>query len=673
MTFYYGGDYNPDQWPEEIQNQDFELFKEASINMLTLPVFSWAKFQSDEETYHFDWFDKILDKIRSAGMNLCFATSTAVQPAWMSRKYPEMLPVDFEGRRRKFGGRVKFCPNNRDYRRLSLKLVEKLMERYSSLPEIKIWHVGNEYDNWCYCEQCENDFRDWLKNKYKTLDALNRAWYTNFWGHTLYAWEEIAAPSELSEMWNDNGRLRTNFQVISLDYARFMSESIYQCYKAECDLIRQYSPNVPITTNFMGFFKPLDYFKWAEGIDIISWDSYPAAGEPEYIISMRHDLMRSLKRGKPFLLMEQTPSQQNWQPFNSIKRPGVMRLQSYQAIAKGADSVMFFQMRRSIGACEKFHSAVIDHVGTSETRVFRECAALGDELKRIGGRILGSTVTNRAAIIFDWENWWALEYSSGPSNHLDYLKQVESFYQLFNHLKVGVDFVHPESDLSQYELVVAPCLYMLSLRGADNITAFTRDGGSLVTTFLSSIVDDSDRVHPGGYPGPLKEVLGIWVEEFDALPPGKSNSVSFTGFERESSRCDLICDVIHCRGAETLAVYNDDYYKGFPAVTRHQYGGGEALYIGTALSRDALEFLLKEKILKSQHPLWKKVTVRDNVEGEIRSHKDEDLLFLLNHGDRQNVKLSISFEELITGQIVSGTMEIPAGEVRILSVKKGNC
>ena len=343
--------------------------------------------------------------------DIVLATSTGALPAWMARKYPEVERVDYEGRRHKFGQRHHACPNSEVFRKYSVALAAKLAERYASNPHVKCWHVSNEYGGTCYCENCEKAFRIWLRKKYGTLDAVNKAWNTEFWGHTFYDWEEIVAPNSLSEgLWDE----RSAFAGLSIDYKRFNSDSMLQNYMDERDAIRKYDKEAVITTNLMGTYKELDYFKWAKEMDIVSWDNYPAYNTPWSLTAMRHDLMRGLKNA-PFMLMEQTPSQQNWQPYNSLKRPGQMRVQSWQTVAHGADTIQFFQLRRSRGACEKFHGAVISHAGTEDTRVFREVQELGKELEALSGLIPGSRNESKAGIIFDWDNYWGLEYTSGPS------------------------------------------------------------------------------------------------------------------------------------------------------------------------------------------------------------------------------------------------------------------
>ncbi|GFP75692.1 beta-galactosidase [Clostridium fungisolvens] len=669
---FYGGDYNPDQWPEEVLEEDIRLFKKADINVVTLPVFSWAKLQPSEEVYDFQWLDKIMDKLAENGLYVCLATSTAAQPAWMSKKYPEMLPVDFDGRKRKHGGRVNFCPTSEIYKDMSTKLTRKLAERYKDHPSLLLWHIGNEYGNYCYCDHCEEQFRIWLKKRYGTIENLNRAWNMSFWGHTVYEFDEIVVPSGISEMWRDNGRDRSNFQGISLDYHRFMSEAIFKCYLEEYKIIKEITPDLYVTTNLMGTFKPLDYFKWAEKMDVISWDNYPQLIDPMYVTALRHDLMRGLKDGKPFMLMEQTPSQQNWQPYNGLKRPGVMRLQSYQAVAHGADTVMFFQLRRSIGACEKYHGAVIEHVGHENTRVFRECTKLGEELNALKDKIIDSRIEAKVAIVFDWENWWAVELSSGPTIELNYIKQIEKYYKAFHDKNIAIDFVKSEADFSKYDVVIAPLLYMVKKGVADNIENFVENGGTFITTFFSGIVNENDLVTLGGYPGELRKVLGIWVEEIDALFPHMKNSIKVVNKAINLSNeysCGMLCDILHLEGAEAIALYGSDFYKDSPVLTENKFGKGKAYYIASdpeeLFIKDFIGHVCNEKNISSSF---------ENIEGvEIteRVKHDRKYIFILNHNE-YSVELKLNknaYVDLLTGDKKCESVTINSKDLLILEDK----
>lgn len=599
----YGGDYNPNQWPKEIWSEDMRIFKEAHINSATINVFSWAKIQPSEHEYYFDELDEMIEMLSKENYDIVLATSTAAMPAWMYKRYPEVGHVDYEGRRHKFGARHNNCPSSEIFRKYAARLAGKLAERYGDNPHVTCWHVNNEYGNYCYCDQCEAAFRVWVKDKYQTIEAVNKAWNMEFWGHTLYDFDEIVVPNALSEgisvlnVLTGETAHKTAFAGISLDYCRFMSDSRLETFKLEKAAIRAFDKKTPITTNLMGTYKGLDYFKWAKELDIVSWDNYPSYDTPWSKVAMTHDLMRGVKDQQPFMLMEQTPSQQNWQAYNSLKKPGQMRAQSYQTIAHGADTIQFFQLRRSIGACEKFHGAVIEHVGTENTRVFRETAELGEELSRLS-EIIDARSVSEVGLLFDWDNYWALEYTSGPSVDLTYVDQIHQYYRYFYEQNISVDLLGVEADFSSYKVLVAPVLYMVKEGMAEALEAFVKQGGILITGFMSGIVDQSDNVHLGGYPGPLRELCGIWAEEIDALAPEQKNGVRFTDGTTGSAR--LLCDILHLEGAECLASYTTNFYADTPAVTRNQFGEGYVYYVGTELEPKLLAKVLATATAQAQ-------------------------------------------------------------------------
>ncbi|MBP2000072.1 beta-galactosidase [Paenibacillus shirakamiensis] len=663
---WYGGDYNPEQWDAATMEEDLRMFRLAGIDVVTINVFSWAKSQRDEHTFDFSWLDSIMNRLEQDHMRVCLATSTGAHPAWMAKKYPDILRVDYQGRQRKFGGRHNSCPNSPTYRTYSVMMAAKLAERYKDHPMLAAWHIANEYGGYCYCDRCEAEFRVWLEQRYGTLEKLNTAWNTAFWGHTFYAWDEIVVPNELSEEWGGN---QTYFQGISLDYRRFQSDSLLACYQLEYEQLKKVTPNIPITTNMMGTYPELDYFKWAKYMDVISWDNYPTMDMPVSMTSMTHDLMRGLKSGQPFMLMEQTPSQQNWQAYNALKRPGVMRLWSYQAVAHGADTVMFFQLRRSIGACEKYHGAVIEHVGHEHTRVFRETAALGKELQQVGNALIDSRSRNRVAIMFDWENRWAVELSSGPSVALNYVDEVHKYYDALYQLNMGTDMISVEESLDAYDLVIAPVMYMLKPGFAKRIESFVARGGTFVTTFFSGIVNEHDLVTLGGYPGELRNVLGIWAEEIDALYPGQTNSIVFTqelGSLQGSYPCGILCDIIHAEHAEVLAEYGADFYRGTPALTRNYFGKGQAYYVASSPNDVFLQGLLKQ--LCTEQGIKPLLNTPSGVEVSERVKGNTSYLFVLNH-NHDNMTIPWNDEprhDILTGQTITSELSIAGRGVMIL-------
>lgn len=643
----YGGDYNPNQWPREVWEEDMRLFRQAHINSATVNVFSWPQLQPAEEVYDFAQLDDIMRMLAEEGHDIVLGTATAALPAWMFMRYPEVGRVDYEGRRHRFGQRHNACPNSPIYQKYAALMAGKLAERYGSHEGLACWHVNNEYGGICYCDKCEAAFRVWLRRKYGSLDAVNRAWNMAFWGHTLHSWDEIVVPNALSE---GIGQDRTAFAGISLDYMRFNSDSLLNNFIAERDAIRRHDQKTPITTNLMGTYKQLDYFKWAREMDIVSWDSYPRYNTPWSEVAMRHDLMRGLKQA-PFMLMEQTPSQQNWQPYNSLKRPGQMRAQSYQTVAHGGDTIQFFQMRRTIGACEKFHGAVIAHVGHGDTRVFREVTQLGRELQGLGDRLLGAGSAARVGLLFDWDNYWALEYTSGPHQDLKYVDQIHRSYRCLYERNIAMDILGLEDDFSGYSLILAPVLYMVKDGLKEKLEDYVSKGGHLVTGFMSGIVDQSDNVHLGGYPGPLKELAGIWVEEIDALAPEQQNSLRFADGEEYS--CALLCDLLHLKGAEALAHYTTDFYAGMPVLTRNHFGKGSCYYVGAQLEQAGLSKLLMMACeAAGVQPVIGEAT---RLEVTVRENDRERFWFVMNlSGAEQPLPQAFAGkQDLLTGDVAA--------------------
>jgi len=659
---YYGGDYNPDQWDDATIDEDMRLFKLAGINMVTMPVFSWAKLEPEEGVYEFEWLDRLMDKFAENGISVCLATPTVAQPAWLSTRYPEVLPVDIAGRKRTHGMRVFFCYNSQKYRERAKAIAGAMAKRYSNHKALAVWHVANEYGTYCYCDNCQRKFRVWLRERYGTIEELNERWNTTFWGRIVYSFEEITLPTEL----NDDYRFNP---IITLDYQRFVTDSTVECFENEYWELKKYTPKIAVQTNMSGYIKKLDQFVMAGKMDIVGWDNYPSPNQDKSLVAMKHDIMRGLKDGAPFMLMEQSPNQQNWQPYNKLKKPGEVRLLSYQAMAHGADTCLFFQMRQSVGGQEKFHGAIIAHAGHENTRIFKECSILGKELKQLGDIFIGSRINAKVGILFDWNNWWSLELSSGPSKDMDYLNSVRKYYKAFYDKNIPVDMVGFASDLEKYDVIVAPMLYMMKDGIAEKIEAAVKKGKTLITTTMSGLVDTNDCCVFGEYPGPLREILGIWVEETDALFTNEKNHIVMNNKiegMKDSYECEFLCDVVHSRGAEVLASFGEDFYAGGASVTVNQYGEGRAYYIGTqpndAFLGDFIGYIAKEASLKAHYQ------VEENVEVTLREIEDREIFFVINHNE---VEAKVEFEKdtlynLLTEEEVSGTQTIKGRDVWVL-------
>ena len=654
----YGGDYNPDQWEPETWQEDALFMREAGVNLVSLGIFSWTKMEPKPDVFDFDWLDSLMDLLHAHAVSVNLATPTASPPAWMIRLHPEMLPVTVEGVTLWHGSRRHYCPHNPDYHGYAKRIAEKLAEHYKNHPALAMWHVDNEYSchaDGCYCDNSAAAFRVWLRTKYSTLDQLNFAWGTEFWSQIYGDWEEIHPPKKAPSYANPTQQL---------DWARFTSDSWLVCFEEQKSILKAITPNIPVTTNFMGFHKGVDYFKFAKHEDVVSQDSYPDTFDPEWMIQngMVCDLIRSVGERRPWILMEQAASQVNWRQRNATKRPGVMRLGSYQAVARGADGIMFFQWRQSKAGAEKHHSGMVPHGGT-ETRLWREVKGLGNELKNLAP-VLKSQVKADVAILMDWNNWWALEIDSKPSNDLKLLPQLHNYYKPLFERNITVDFVHPESDLSSYKLVIAPNLYLVNDASAKNINQYVENGGNLIMSFFSGIVDENEHIHLGGYPARFREMLGLEVEEYCPYSETQTNSIRTT--DGNQFECTFWADVIHTKNAKALAAFESDYYAGNAAISHNQFGKGNSFYVGTFPNAAGMEWIL-ELVCKTAGV--QPVKLPAGVELLRRTNGNSEFVFVLNYSSQ---KATVPFDgsgiNLLTNNKVNGSIELDPTGVAIVQI-----
>ncbi len=654
----YGADYNPEQWPEETWAEDARLMAEAGVNLVSVGIFSWSNLQPSPGRYDFAWLDRVIDILWSAGVAVCLATATASPPPWLTHRHPEILPERADGTRLWPGSRQHYCPSSPAYLDAALDLVDQLARRYGGHDGLALWHVGNEYGCHvpaCYCDTSAAAFRAWLAGRYKDVDALNQAWSTQFWSQRYHSLDEVLPP-----------RVSPTFPnpAHQLDFARFSSEALERCFAAEADRLREITPDVPVTTNFMGFFKPLDYWRWARHEDLASHDSYPDPADPGASAgaAMAFDLVRSLKDGAPWLLMEQAPSAVNWRPVNVPKPPGVMRAWSYQAIARGADGVMSFQWRASRGGAEKFHSAMIPHAGP-DSRIFREVKELGNELAGLT-ELVGTRVHAELAIALDWESWWALELDSHPSARLSQVGLVRALYQQFWEAHIPVDFVHPAADLVRYRALIVPGLYLAGSPAIDRVAAFADSGGYVLMTFFSGIVDECDRVRLGGYPGGWRDMLGIRVTEFRPLPPGSAVTASLAG--KETFTCSAWQEDLDLAGAEVLATFVDGRYAGTPALTQRSVGRGSAWYLATLPDPEGMALVTRSfAAAASLSPPVAGVPAA--VEMVRRTGPAGSYLIACNLGlDEAVVPLPVPGRDLISRQQVKSGLRLPGAGVAVI-------
>ena len=650
MPIWYGGDYNPEQWPESVWSEDVQLMQVGNVNMATVGVFSWSKLEPREGEFDFDWLDRVLDLLHENGVRVDLATATASPPPWLATKYPEILPVTESGTVLSSGSRQAYCPSSPVYREHAARLARKIAYRYRDHPSLQMWHINNEYGchvSHCYCDVSAAAFRAWLVRKYSVIGDLNATWGTSFWSQQYSSFDEVLPPRAAPY-------LRNPSQV--LDFDRFSSDEVLACYRIEADIVRSIAPGVPVTTNFMGFFKSADYWQWAREVDVVSDDSYADPADPASPAwsSMSRDLMRSLGGGAPWILMEQATSAVNWRRANAPKRPGQMRAWSYQALARGADGILFFQWRQSVVGGEQYHSGMLPHSGT-DTRTWREVQALGAELSHLSAstgeeRLLGQHVDSHVAIVFDWTSWWALEQAGRPTT-LTYMDEVFAWHREFTSRGLVVDFAPPSADLTAYHLVIVPTLLAATDADLDNLHHYAASGGTLLVTYQTAVTDENLRIRTGGYLGKLQQTLGIWIEEFAPLAgPDLANTgraprpvLSVSGASFQECEGDVWSEFVRLKGADVFATFSGDL-DGWPAITSHTVDSGEAWYVATSLDTAGRSSLAERLLEAAGFDLEHVATLPSGVEVVTRGH----VTVAINHGLEQRL-LHLRGRDLLTG------------------------
>jgi beta-galactosidase len=672
QRFLHGGDYNPDQWLDypEILKDDLDYMKKAHVNTVTLGIFAWSALEPEEGVYTFDWLDEMFDNIHSFGGNVILATPSGGRPQWLSQKYPEVNRTNAYGQKHTHGFRHNHCYSSPIYRKKVRQMNKMLAERYGNHPALAMWHISNEYSGECFCEYCQENWRNWLKKKYGDLDTLNHAWWMSFWGNRYSDWSQVLPPSPLGEH---------KVHGMDLDWKRFVTDMTIDFYLNEIAPIREQTPDIPVTTNFMAEghatqdFIPLegiDYSKFAKYVDVVSWDSYPdwnnrfesiatTAMKSAYV----HDQYWSLKK-QPFLVMECTPSYVNWHQYNKAKRPGVHILSSMQQLAHGSDSTLYFQWRQSRGNSEKFHGAVVGHDNSVNNRVFKEVATYGNRLEKIS-EIKGTTRKKEVAILFDWESNWALKRGGGfgrPTRR--YPQTLQEHYQVFWEQDIAVDILTPEQDFSDYPLVIAPMLYLMTEQTMQKLADYVAAGGILVSSYFTGMVNETDLLYLGGLPKPLQEIFGIDVLELDTLLEGEHNQIDFRNQSFETKDYSAILNVLD---AEILGNYQTDFYQGTPAVTKKNHPNGTAYYLAARTDKAFLTTFYKELI--DELALRKEAIAEALPEVSIQTRigEERNYSFIMNFSEKnQNLNVIRPLTDLETNQTITENLLLNPYEVRVV-------
>jgi beta-galactosidase len=665
----HGGDYNPDQWIDtpEIWDEDMRLMNLSYSNAMSVCIFSWSRLEPEEGKFEFEWLDTIMDKLAKEKAYAVMATPSGSKPAWMSKAYPEIRKKDAKGGRALHGGRHNHCRTSPVYREKCTIMNTKLAERYKDHPALLIWHVSNEYNgNDCMCELCIGEFHNFLRNRYDNdLEKLNHAYWSSFWSHRYPDWESIFP--------TDRG-----VHGLMLDWERFKTHQTIDFYKAEAAPLKKIAPDIPITTNFMNGMDTLDYWAFSRAVDVISWDSYPNWHEHEdeigeaYKTAILHDQCRTMKDGKPWMLMESVPSIPTRGRVKKRKEPGMHMLSSIQAIAHGSDTIQYFQWRKSRGCMEKFHGAVVDHEGSENTREFKEVAEVGETLSKLDA-VVGTSVQPDVAVIQDWENEWAIREGARIylGENIKYRAECASHYRPFWEAGVPVDVIDQSGDLNKYKLVVIPMAYMMKKGFATKVKSYIENGGTAVMTYWSGVVDESDLCHLGGVPAEgLREVFGVWEEESQSYYPHENVPVIMKDgnslFEGEFKAIDT-CSIIHAEGSTILAEYGSDYFKGTPALTVNQFGKGKAYYMAARMQHDFLTNIYNT-LIEDIKPL-KAIDTKlpQGVTAQLREDESNKYLFLSNYNRHaEEVELDACYENLQTNKKEVGTITLEKYGIRIL-------
>ena len=637
----HGGDYNPEQWLDrpDILKKDIEYFKKAHINTVSVGIFSWAVLEPEEGKYNLGWLEEIIDNLYKEGISTILATPSGARPKWMADKYPEVLRMDPDRTRRFFGGRHNHCYTSPVYRQKVHDMDKLLSQRLGSHPGVILWHISNEFGGECYCPLCQQKFREWLKEKYGTIEKLNSSWCTTFWSHIYNSFDQIEAPSPKGE---------NELHALKLDWNRFVTDRTIDFIKGEVAAIREGGSELPVTANLMYDYNGLDYKKFRDVLDVVSWDNYPSWHKKEEFFTaidagMQHDLMRSIKN-QPFLLMESCPSATNWKPINKLKKPGMMLAASLQAVAHGSDSVLYFQLHQSQGASEKFHGAVIDHYGGEDTRVFKEVTEVGEALEALK-EVCGSQMKSPAAVLYDRENNWAIQDAQGPRNeNMFYTEAVQKQYRALREQGLNVDVISMEHELSGYKIVAAPMAYMFKDGYEEKLRAYAENGGTLVITYWTGLVDGTDKCFLGGTPYGLMEAAGLRTTEIDALYDWEENSfVPVEGNELgldKTYTCKYLCDLVELRGARTLMTYGSDFYEGYSCLSVNEYGKGKAWYVAADADREFYGDFLKKVLKDSGVSCRIKEEIPDALEITVRENRNVKYYIYQNFGT-EAVKLPV--------------------------------
>ena len=664
-AMYIGVDYYPEHWPKNRWKTDIRLMKKAGFNTVRLAEFSWINMEPAEGHFEFGWLDDVIELLNRNDMYVILGTPTAVMPAWVARKYPETLGMNADGNRIVWGGRKHNCFSSGTYRLLSTRITRAMVEHFANTPNVVGWQTDNEFGGReCHCHSCLAGFQDWLRNKYGTLDELNRAWGNHFWGLSLKAWGEITIPDTST----DRAWVMGNPSAC-LDWKRFTSWLRVRFQADQVRIIREICPDDFVTHNFMGLYSDLDYYDLAKDLDFVTWDNYPIWSDKpniSYGAALAADVMRGLK-GKNFMIMEQTAGACGWAEFGRNPWPGEIRKITYQQIAHGSDGQIWFRWRTCTAGREQYWHGLLGHDG-KPLRRYNEAAQTAKELSRLEGYLSGTTVISQVAVIYDYDNIWSLNFQPGyPGNSLR--GSVQRYYNALFRAGINVDIVNRNADLSEYKLVLAPDMFVLPDETAQKLNRYVKNGGIVFADCRTGVKDENNLCHERTLPGLLSPMLGIRIDEYSSISDDMRYRVEGTKGFGGSYTATKYVDWVTPEDAEIMADYADQWHmKSFATVTRNSYGKGKGWYVGTVVKEEAFYDNLIAQLLEDAN-VKSLVTPPAGVEASVREGQGKQLLFLINHTERtQTVSVPEGKLELLSGKRTQSHIQLDMFDVAVIKL-----
>ena len=678
---YFGVDYHPEHWvypyagtpenPEARWEKDAELMVAAGVNVVRVGEYTWGLCEPEEGQFEFEWLRRLMDIMKRHNIEVVLSTPTAAPPIWLTKKHPEILPIDEKGLTLHDGTRHAACYNNDIFWDYCRKIIAALAEALGNHSQLIAWQidsgVGGHTTEFSFNDETKRDWHAWLKAKYERIDKLNECMGTRFWGQTVKHWEDVPLPRSAPTVHNP---------ALVLDWMRFSSDTIVAFIGMQSQLLKSLTPDIPVTTMMRALSRHYDHFDAAEQLDFVSLDSYATIKSKAAVNAMDIDVLRSIKKNGiktpdgsdyGFWVMEQKAGNVNWQKVNSLVRPGVVRLFTYQLISRGVDGVLYFFWRQPRIGSEKFYGGVLNHQGNGDNRTYREISQIGEELKLLGPAIKSTKVVAETCILYTHDNAWTLKQKMQPNRHFDLWDHMLRFYSAFHDQNIAVDFARPTDDLSKYKLVIAPSLQQLAWGEADLLKLYVQNGGNLVGTFNTGLVDEHHIAPDNGMPLNLTDLFGLEVVEFDPISPDEENHLNIKGAFPTSHLhpAQLWCDIIEPKECQVLATYAKDFYAGKPALTMNQFGLGRAIYLGTMSHQLFYEdFATWLRQLTALQGLLK---VPQSVEVSLRQNETTKLYFLLNH---QNSSVRVQFykpvHDFLTGNTFQGSYDLPAHGVLVI-------